>query len=228
MLAMPSPAAVLELWETGEREHVVDRALTLLEAFTGEPRASIASLGVHRRDALLAESRVLAFGPLLQGVARCSHCGNDVEVEFRLQPPRNDLPESGSLTINGDHVTFRAPNSYDLAAVAVAPDPAAAVALLRSRCIDGALRDDGFEAVDKALEELCAPATIELAALCPACHARFDPLVDIGAILWRELAAYARRLLDDVDALATKYGWSEPQILALSDVRRQRYIEGEW
>ena len=35
----------------------------------------------------------------------------------------------------------------------------------------------------------------------------------------------ARRLLDEVHALARSYSWSERQILELSEVRRRAYLE---
>ncbi len=231
MLAMPSAAALLEVWETGEREHAIDRALTLLQAFTGEPRAALAALGLHRRDALLVQSRILAFGPRLAGVAVCSSCACEVEVELQLSAPGDDeLRDGGSLEVRGQTVAYRVPNSYDLAAVATAGDTTAGAAVLRSRCIEAGepLDEETLAKAEQALETLCVPATIEVATTCPACDVPFAPVVDIGSILWRELNAYARRLLDDVDALATKYGWSERAILALPDARRQRYLEGAW
>jgi hypothetical protein len=42
--------------------------------------------------------------------------------------------------------------------------------------------------------------------------------------LWREIESMAGRLLRDVHALASAYGWHEKDILALSPVRRQFYL----
>ena len=44
------------------------------------------------------------------------------------------------------------------------------------------------------------------------------------AYLWDEIDARARRLLDEVHALARTYCWSEEQILALSETRRRAYL----
>jgi hypothetical protein len=180
---------------------------------------------------LLVQSRILAFGPRLAGVAVCSSCACEVEVELQLSAPGDDeLRDGGSLEVRGQTVAYRVPNSYDLAAVATAGDTTAGAAVLRSRCIEAGepLDEETLAKAEQALETLCVPATIEVATTCPACDVPFAPVVDIGSILWRELNAYARRLLDDVDALATKYGWSERAILALPDARRQRYLEGAW
>ena len=45
------------------------------------------------------------------------------------------------------------------------------------------------------------------------------------AFLWDEVDVRARRLLDEVHALAGAYGWSEQRILALSEARRRAYLD---
>jgi hypothetical protein len=99
---------------------------------------------------------------------------------------------------------------------------------LQSQCVEAGetLEPSALAAVEEAIGELCSPATIELRATCPECGTAFAPAVDVAAVLWSELAMYAQSLLDEVDALARRYGWSEHDILALSDVRRRRYVEG--
>jgi hypothetical protein len=228
---MPGASMLLEVWETGEREHAIDRALTLLCAFTGRPRAELAALGIHQRDALLAQSRLLAFGSRLEGVAPCGECACEVEIELQLTVPPVNLPQDGVYrSPDGACVTYRVPNSHDLAAAAASGNEEECERVLRMRCIDGASSLDTatLVTVEEALEALCDPATIAFATSCPGCSAPFAPVVDIGAILWREIAAYARRLLDEVDALAGRYGWSEREILALPDTRRRRYMDGAW
>ncbi len=150
---------------------------------------------------------------------------------MQLSAPPVSFPQDGVCSgPDGARVTYRVPNSHDLAAAAASVDENECEHVLRTRCIGGASSLDAATliAVEEALEALCEPATIALATSCPACNAPFAPVVDIGAILWREIAAYARCLLDEVVALAGRYGWSEREILALPDVRRRRYMEGVW
>jgi hypothetical protein len=227
-LVMPSASALLELWETGEGEHAIDRALTVVSAFSGERREELAALGVHQLDALLVECRILAFGSRLAGVATCAACGCEVEVELQLSPPADRLVDRGALEFEGRAIGYRVPNSFDLAAAATCADAAIGERVLQSRCIDGsdALDETALAAADDAIAALCAPADIDVRASCPACAANFAPPVDIVTIVWNEIAAYARRMLDDVDALALRYGWSESDILRLSDARRRHYLEG--
>jgi hypothetical protein len=74
-----------------------------------------------------------------------------------------------------------------------------------------------MEAADPAAE-----LTISMA--CPACEAVFGEPLDLAAFCWAEVEARAPRLLAEVDALASRYGWSEAEILALSRVRRDAYL----
>lgn len=223
---MPDASALLDVWETGEREHPIDRALTILAAFTGSPRAELAALGIHRRDALLIRARILAFGEVMAGASACTACGCEAELELRLIAPP-EMEEGGTLALGERRLAYRVPNSYDLAAAATCPDLLAIERCLRARCVADAdaLDDEALEAAEAALQALSDPSEIELRGACPACDAPLVPRVDLGEMLWHEIAAYARRLLDDVDALASRYGWSERDILSLSDVRRRRYVE---
>ena len=44
------------------------------------------------------------------------------------------------------------------------------------------------------------------------------------AFVWAEVDAAAQRLLHEVDVLARAYGWTEPEVLALSEARRAAYL----
>ena len=68
-------------------------------------------------------------------------------------------------------------------------------------------------------------AEIILVFSCQGCARRWEMLFDIAHFFWNEIAAEARRLLREIDALARAYGWSEREILSLSARRRQSYLE---
>ncbi|GAA0940230.1 hypothetical protein [Streptomyces rhizosphaericus] len=68
-------------------------------------------------------------------------------------------------------------------------------------------------------------ADVTLSVACPECGEATRAELDIASYLWAELDHWARDLLLDVHLLATAYGWSEPQILALSPLRRRYYLE---
>ena len=59
---------------------------------------------------------------------------------------------------------------------------------------------------------------------CDECqHAWLLPF-DLGAFLWTEVDMKARAMIGEVHVLATAYGWSERDVLALSDTRRAAYL----
>lgn len=223
---MPDAGTLLALWDQGGREHPIDRALSVLAAFTGEPRGALAALPVHRRDQLLLSSRIAAFGPVLDGVAACPACGGRIETALTLPPPPVPAADGGEVIVDGDVVRFRVPDSHDLAEAARAPDAGTAANLLLSRCqISGAADPAAARAIDAALERLCDATSLELSMACPHCREAIVVPVDIGVFFWEELDAFARRLVDDVDTLALRYGWSEADILGMPEQRRRRYLE---
>lgn len=148
-------------------------------------------------------------------------------------------------------IDFRPPTVADLTAVAraaarTARDSAAASAapdpqhLLLARCTLSALRDGRPVPVERLpallpekvrrrlaeeAERADPDAEITLTIACPECGEATPAELDIADYLWTELDAWARYVLLDVHLLATAYGWSEPEILALSPQRRRYYLE---
>ena len=60
---------------------------------------------------------------------------------------------------------------------------------------------------------------------CPDCGASTTADVDVTGLLTDRVADQAQRVFLDVADLASAYGWSEPQILALPEPRRRAYLE---
>ncbi|WP_394437033.1 hypothetical protein [Streptomyces sp. SGAir0957] len=150
----------------------------------------------------------------------------------------------GQLRVDEDgwSVTFRLPTAGDLAAVEAAEpdDPARARSLLITRCAVAAERDGSPVAVGElpallpervrhrvaeAAAQADPGADVLLNVACPDCGHHTRAELDIASYLWTELDAWARDTLLDVHLLATAYGWSEPEILALSPLRRRYYLE---
>jgi hypothetical protein len=79
-----------------------------------------------------------------------------------------------------------------------------------------------------AIDSLAAAdplADISLQLVCPACGHAWAVVFDIVDFLWRELEDWAVRTLRDVHDLARAYAWREADILNLSSLRRQLYLE---
>lgn len=217
-----SASEILGVWERGRARTLPERALELVAA-GGHPGPA-ALLSVGERDALLVELRELTFGPSLAAVVACPSCGELLEVELAAGDLRGETRPAGELELDG--VRFRLPTAGDLVEVARAVDVEEGRAIVLERCLlEGELAAEVEDAVSARMAEADPGAWIELALACPGCGCEWRAPFDIVSFLWAELDACARRLVRDVHALASAYGWRESDVLALSAARRGAYLE---
>ncbi len=227
---------ILKVWEEGQGEHHLDRALTfLLAAFPDTTRDKLAELSIGQRDAYLLRLREMTFGNKLRCFAQCPGCKERLEFEMKTTDIRA-LPDEKNqeFEIDDFNVKYRMPNSLDLAAIAGCNDAETARSMLGQRCVQ-AMRDgvevDFGELPALAKEKLAAhmaeqepTSDVVLSLNCPACGHQWQTVFDIVSFFWAELNVEARRLLYDVHVLALAYGWRESDILSMSDTRRQFYL----
>ena len=230
---------ILKVWEQGHAEHPLDRALTLLHAaFPDTPRDKLAELSIGQRDAYLMKLRELTFGSKLSCFAECPGCKERLEFvvstsDILLFPEASE--KNYELEIGEALVQYRMPNSLDLAAVARCGDIDAARNILVQNCVLQVIRDSASvdwselpalseEKLEEHMAEQEPQADVILDLHCPACDHQWQSVFDIGSYFWAELNTKARRLLYNVHTLALAYGWSESDILSMSDTRRQYYL----
>ena len=234
---------LLHVWEVGLSQQSLDRALTILGiAFPEAPRDALAALSIGQRDMRLLVVREKTFGARLPGQAVCPACQGQLEfvldgAHLRAQAS-NTGPELTEqvMTIGGYRLHFRLPNSLDLAVIMNCDDVVTARALLTQRCVSHAYQDDvaarveelpewAITAVATRMSELDPQAEIQVELSCPVCGHHWSVILDIVTFFWTEICAYAKRLLREVHILARSYGWREADILSMSPVRRQLYLE---
>ena len=234
-----SAAELLAAWEQGSGLPLYQQALLwLARAVPERSWEELAQLSIGQRDAELLELREQLFGPQLSSVAACPACGERLELAFQVQDIRAETVVEGTeLTLQKDgwQVQFRLPNSLDLAAVHQARSVGEGRGLLLERCVLSAQRQDKkrpgrlppavVEAVTVQMAEADPQAETRLALACPACGHQWSAVFDIAAYLAGEIRHWAQRLLREVHALAYAYGWREADILAMSALRRQAYLE---
>jgi hypothetical protein len=89
------------------------------------------------------------------------------------------------------------------------------------------LPDQVMEALETAIATTANAvdplAEIEVKLDCPQCAFSWQSPFDIVSFLWSELDAWAKQMLREIHILASNYGWSEAEIIALSPQRRQHY-----
>ena len=76
-----------------------------------------------------------------------------------------------------------------------------------------------------SLTSLCLRHTgPTLVHLCAACGHAWQSVFDIAGFFWNEIHVRGRRLLQEIDLLARTYGWTEGEILGMTDQRRSLYV----
>jgi len=226
---------ILAVWEAGQDQHPVDRALTMLEpALPDSDRAALAALPVGRRDSLLFRLREAVVGARLRGMADCPKCHCRVEFTLKTDTMCTDPPPATEHAVKlagrRKRVWFRLPDSFDLAHAAVCRDIKTARAELARRCMlkeaaAPALTEPEIEQLAAAVEDADPQAETLLELRCPECANEWPAVLDIASFFWQELSAMSRDMLEDVAVLARAYGWSEGEILAMSPARRRLYLE---
>jgi hypothetical protein len=218
-------AALLSVWEQGHARRPLDRALLLLWACTGS--AGGATLPLGQRDAALLHARIALFGATLEATAECPHCGNRLAFALPLQQLADAAaPAAADTIVDCAGGRFRLPTSADLAQAMGAAEPRRALALALRVDPEGLAPDERTVAeLEAALAAADPAAQLDIALRCDACGETFAAPFDAAECLWLDVQARARHTLDEVHQLASAYGWSEAEVLAVPPARRQHYLQ---
>jgi hypothetical protein len=235
-----SPTELLDAWEIGLALPASSvRRAVLLHALARPGRAAGELLGlpVGTREADLLDLRVALFGEVLSVRIGCPACGADLEFDIDATGLAAAAPETGPEPLaDGDWtVRFRLVTTADLLAVRGRAEAdrrrgLAARLVVAARRGDRMVRGDRLpERIVQRLADAVAAADpaadITFATVCPDCATHVRTQLDMATYLWDELDSWARAALADVHALASTYGWTEPDVLALSPLRRRYYLE---
>jgi hypothetical protein len=238
-----STQSIVHLWESGLRQHRVERMLTLLTAALPEvPRQDILALSIGQCDAYLLLLHKQMFGSRFVGFTECPHCQERLEFSFTVTDiwagaaPVDEVGKVFSYQIEDYEIQLRLPTLADMLVISERQDAVSARLLLLQRCIVQAIRKGDAVPVEALPDEVTVmlgesvlerdpQAEIQIDLPCPQCLYRRPALFDVSRFLWTEIQAQAKRLLREVHILARAYGWRETEILALSNVRRQFYLE---
>jgi uncharacterized protein (UPF0212 family) len=213
----------------------------LLTLGHSEKPEDLAELKIGERDARLLELRENVFGSGIAGRTDCPACRQSIEMNFTVSEiqtvPGPQVSENYAAKFGKYEISFRLPNSNDLAALVPDDDDLALkkrrlvqMCILNAKCSGeffaaDQLGEDTVTALSERMSELDPQGDVQLALTCPLCSHHWDAPLDIVSFVWSEIHAWAVRLLRDVHVLASSYGWGEADILALSPWRRQAYLE---
>lgn len=211
---------------------------TMLAHVGGHPASETltAGLGVPDRQFLMLAFALECGNDEQWRHVTCARCHARFDVGFRL----SQLPVTAAgagypwaeLGLGGRQVRLRLPTGDDEAGIAaMAPAPARrALALHCVVAIDGMTPDremlDAFgeweiDAIDAALEAIAPQVATSLSTACTECGAAQTLELDA----YRIFAFETQPLYREVHALASRYHWSEAQILQLPRERRRLYLD---
>jgi len=237
----PSAEDMLRVWEIGQFQTLPEQALTLLGVYCEEvPRADLERLNIGKRDSLLLALREQLFGSQFSGMTSCPGCQTNLEVAFNSSEVRAEVfsdPETTFPLSFGEYeFTCRLPDSADLLVVVRGANVGSIKDSLLERCLlekrhlgkDIPLVNIPSEAIERIAVEFGKrdpQADIRLALVCPDCSLHWEAIFDIVSFVCNEVSVWACRLLRQVHELASAYGWRERDILAMSSLRRETYLE---
>jgi hypothetical protein len=204
------------------------RVVALLMAVDGSAALS-QPLGRHHQR-LLALHRSWV-GSVLDALVTCRHCGVDnefpVPVAEVLALPAPGPEHVVDVTVAGAGTTFRLPTVEDLSTTSGAAYADAVRAVAARTCLIRpvpTLDDAEVRTLAAAWEDADPAAAISVDFPCVSCDAALSAAVDPAEFVARDLDRQVERLLGDVHAIASAYGWSEDAILSLPEGRRRRYL----
>ncbi|MBS0160678.1 MAG: hypothetical protein JSS26_19020 [Nitrospira sp.] len=233
-----SASAMLELWEQGAGRDPLDQALLFLRhACPTQSFDALCEWTIGQRDACVLELRQQTLGDRIEAYAECPACRNGLEFELSCTALLASASDSDAIwtTVEQDGRSWelRRPNSRDLALAIAEADPKQARGILLSRCVRGEAggaeammrNEDESALLAGRLSDLDPLAEVLVDLRCELCGERWQALFDIVTFFWNELHARSRRLLQEIDLLARTYGWTEGEVLRMSEQRRGLYVE---
>jgi len=238
---------ILGIWENAQHLHPLDRSLYLIQRVDNHNSwQDLKTLSIGARNHFLLAIRLATFGHELMAAAQCPKCQEELDIIAEPEelgygkplPPFNAIYQ---LQFNEMDIQFKPLTSVDLASICHLHDTEPASRQLLTQSIQS-ITDSSTqqtiseEAYNEHYDVICetladAIATVDPVMLneadvsCPKCQYDWNVCFDLGDFLWQEICHRAKSLLVEVQQLARHYGWSEDEILTMSDIRRHGYIE---
>lgn len=164
--------------------------------------------------------------------ARCgaSSCGEPFEFELSLRSLANQPGDNTPLRVqfSGERtVTLRRPTGTDLLRLRDARPTSRSEALrvmLDSVVMDGDVNVGDEDVLSASLAEADPLVDFTVSCRCPVCDTPTEVAVDLEALALQRLVSRQRSLLREVHHLASRYGWTESEVLAVPPARRARYL----
>jgi hypothetical protein len=224
---------------------VLARCLVAPGAEASRELERVRALPVAQRDEALLQLRRLSLGDTVHTRTACPACGVAAEVDFQLSQlplPSTEAPARVLATLeDGTQAVLRLPTAGDQESLLDArlETEAERRTWLLSRVLvrlgqqEGPFPEESTRmlpsstrsALERALEEALPDLDLSMALTCAGCGKSFSAPFDVAGFFFAEMSQRSRHLLRHVHELASRYHWSEAELLSMPLPRRQAYLE---
>jgi hypothetical protein len=97
--------------------------------------------------------------------------------------------------------------------------------MLDTLVVEGIVEPDDIPIIAEAMAAHDPLVAYVVSCVCPTCGVACDQHVDLEAVVLARLRARQCALFGEVHALASTYGWTESEVLAIAPARRAQYLE---
>ena len=238
-IPMLTNTSLLELWEYGHAATPFEYGnLLLMLDDARNDEDDILDLTLGERDRYLLDLRKRLFGSKINAESHCKECSEKQDMSFTIQDimvKNYHVKNEYDMLTEELSIKLRPVKLRDLSLVSSKQKHETAEDMLLELCILSAKKNGNKIPVtsmsqqEKAnivseMSEIDPQSEIIINSKCPSCGVVCNFVFDICAYLRTEIDAYVRQLLLDVHYLSASYGWSESDVLAMSDHRRRMYI----
>ncbi len=226
---MSSARDLVRCWNLDGKQSAHARLQGLLALWVDAAMLAQDTPGERNRRCLDLHRQLV--GRDIEAQAACPHCGADIEFSVPVAAICAVRPVDVNCSLELDGMPqagrFRLPRMADLERLPPDLDESALAQRLAEACRtegEGPLSDEAMALLADLFEQADPLAALEIALTCSECAMAFCVPVEPAELVAREIDRLADRLLREVHLLASAYGWSEDQVLAIPAARRARYL----
>lgn len=221
-----NPALLLSAWCEGAGDSAHRQIGNLLATLL--PDAVLEQDTLGQRNRRMLQLHAALFARAIEARVACPECATQnefaVPCDQMLAAPIAEADAIVELAVDGGTARFRQPRLADIAASANDNDHKAS--LVGRCCLEGAtdLSASEVDALAAQYEALDPLANIIIGTPCAQCGSAISATVELADFVSSDIGRLVDGLLRDIDCIASAYGWSEAEVLALPSDRRARYV----
>lgn len=186
------------------------------------------NLTIGERDQLLIKAYQALFGSEIEVFSSCSACSCELELLVDLNEllaADYEVDANSEIELHGKQLLVEPIRVGDLKQVKrIGYEKWIDEKLSQAKIASKLITQEGRNEYAARLSELDPQADICLEFECVECQFSWIDPFDIASQLWFRFDATCKRLLAAVHSLASAYGWTETEVLAMSPWRREVYL----